>query len=260
MNMKLNERSMAHYATSDSPADLTGYLYKRGARHTAYQKRWFVLKGNLLFYFEEQDSREPVGVVVLEGCTVELCQSKEEYAFTIRFNGSGSRSYILAAETQEEMESWVKTLSRASYEYMRLVVRELERQLELAQKSSIRRKSSRHRGRSRAVSRNKWENPRSADLCNGYLHSGDSNMEVHTKDSTGAMLHPLPPPLPPRRRGAVWIEGSVQASSAMTLESPVCPGTYCFSKLHEWYGKEIEELRKTWQRESKSQTDCTTCS
>uniref|UniRef100_A0A8C3KPZ2 PH domain containing endocytic trafficking adaptor 1 n=1 Tax=Calidris pygmaea TaxID=425635 RepID=A0A8C3KPZ2_9CHAR len=88
--MKLNERSLAFYATCDSPADNAGFLYKRGERHTAYHRRWFVLKGNMLFYFEERESREPVGVIVLEGCTVELCDSAEEFAFAIRFGGTKS--------------------------------------------------------------------------------------------------------------------------------------------------------------------------
>uniref|UniRef100_A0A672Z499 PH domain-containing protein n=1 Tax=Sphaeramia orbicularis TaxID=375764 RepID=A0A672Z499_9TELE len=52
----------------------TGFLFKKGERNTAYHRRWFVLKGNMLFYFEERDSREPIGVIVLEGCTVELCE------------------------------------------------------------------------------------------------------------------------------------------------------------------------------------------
>uniref|UniRef100_A0A8C2Y4L9 Sesquipedalian-1 n=1 Tax=Coturnix japonica TaxID=93934 RepID=A0A8C2Y4L9_COTJA len=125
--MKLNERSLVFYATCDSPADNAGFLYKRGERHTAYHRRWFVLKGNMLFYFEERDSREPVGLVVLEGCTVELCDSAEEFAFAIRFSGTKSRTYVLAADSQAAMEAWVKALSRASFDYMRLVVRELEK-------------------------------------------------------------------------------------------------------------------------------------
>ncbi|NXO68474.1 SESQ1 protein, partial [Phainopepla nitens] len=128
--MKLNERSLAFYATCDSPADNSGFLYKRGERHTAYHRRWFVLKGNMLFYFEERDSREPVGVIVLEGCNVELCDAAESFAFAIRFGGAKSRTYVLAADSQEAMESWVKSLSRASFDYMRLVVRELEKQLQ----------------------------------------------------------------------------------------------------------------------------------
>uniref|UniRef100_A0A671QQJ7 PH domain-containing protein n=1 Tax=Sinocyclocheilus anshuiensis TaxID=1608454 RepID=A0A671QQJ7_9TELE len=56
----------------------TGFLFKKGERNTAYHRRWFILKGNMLFYFEERESREPIGVIVLEGCTVELCESESE--------------------------------------------------------------------------------------------------------------------------------------------------------------------------------------
>ncbi|KAG5840265.1 hypothetical protein ANANG_G00186980, partial [Anguilla anguilla] len=128
--MKLNERSVAHYATCDSPPDKTGFLFKKGERNTAYHRRWFILKGNMLFYFEDRESREPIGVIVLEGCTVELCESAEEYAFAVRFDCARARVYKMAADSQAAMESWVKALSRASFDYMRLVVRELERQLE----------------------------------------------------------------------------------------------------------------------------------
>lgn len=134
--MKLNERSVAHYATCDSPPDKTGFLFKKGERNTAYHRRWFVLKGNMLFYFEERDSREPIGVIVLEGCTVELCESAEEFAFAIKFDCAKARVYKMAAENQAAMESWVKALSRASFDYMRLVVKELERQLEEIQEAA----------------------------------------------------------------------------------------------------------------------------
>uniref|UniRef100_A0A803VUU0 Sesquipedalian n=1 Tax=Ficedula albicollis TaxID=59894 RepID=A0A803VUU0_FICAL len=207
--MKLNERSVAHYATCDSPADHAGFLRKRVERHhhhghhhgTSYQRRWFVLKGNLLFYFEERESREPVGLVVLEGCTVELCEAAEEFAFAIRFDDAGARAYVLVADGQAAMEAWVKALSRASFDYMRLVVRELEKQLEEACKSL-------------AACRN-------GATCND--HDGGQ-----TK----------PPPLPPRRRSAA---GSAAGSPApglspAMLESPVSPETICFSKLHNWYG------------------------
>ncbi|KAB0404745.1 hypothetical protein E2I00_006919 [Balaenoptera physalus] len=55
--MKLNERSLAFYATCDAPADNAGFLYKKGGRHAAYHRRWFVLRGNMLFYFEDAASR-----------------------------------------------------------------------------------------------------------------------------------------------------------------------------------------------------------
>uniref|UniRef100_UPI0037E81886 sesquipedalian-1 n=1 Tax=Semicossyphus pulcher TaxID=241346 RepID=UPI0037E81886 len=293
--MKLNERSVAHYATCDSPPDKTGFLFKKGERNTAYHRRWFVLKSNMLFYFEERDSREPIGVIVLEGCTVELCESAEEFAFAIKFDCAKARVYKMAAENQAAMESWVKALSRASFDYMRLVVKELERQLEeiqeaaggscvgmgvggLQARSKTSRRSQVARTRSGASSSSSslssvsssssaaamsvpfsaqrslqdegqliseyskengviWSKPPAA-LANGYVEtacvaweacgdSGNNTVTGYGPDGVRA------PPVPPRRRGA-------------SLESPVSPGTGCFSKLHDWYGKEVEELRVQW--------------
>ncbi|XP_029366860.1 sesquipedalian-1 [Echeneis naucrates] len=291
--MKLNERSVAHYATCDSPPDKTGFLFKKGERNTAYHRRWFVLKGNMLFYFEERDSREPIGVIVLEGCTVELCESAEEFAFAIKFDCAKARVYKMAAESQAAMESWVKALSRASFDYMRLVVKELERQLEEIQEVSGascvgtgagglqgRPKSSRRnqapRSRSGASSSSSsvssvsstsssaapmsvlsaqkslqdeihvisggsrengvaWSKPPVA-LANGFVDGGPSSVAWEgCADSRNSYVADgvRAPPVPPRRRGA-------------SLESPVSPGTGCFSKLHDWYGREVEELRVQW--------------
>lgn len=250
--MKLNERSLAFYATCESPADNAGFLYKRGERHTAYHRRWFVLKGNMLFYFEERESREPVGVIVLEGCNVELCDSAEEFAFAIRFGGAKSRTYVLAAESQAAMESWVKSLSRASFDYMRMVVRELEKQLEemhwgptgacrgcrgspgswktkpLGLEQSPERLPALPAVLPKENGCAVWNNALGADrppdtsACGG--HDGEGN--------------PRPPPLPPRRRASSSEAGS---AGAATAESPST-----FSQLHERYGQEVARLQQDW--------------
>uniref|UniRef100_A0A8C3F726 Sesquipedalian n=1 Tax=Chrysemys picta bellii TaxID=8478 RepID=A0A8C3F726_CHRPI len=200
--MKLNERSLAFYATCDSP-------------------------GNMLFYFEERESREPVGVIILEGCTVELCEAAEDFTFAIKFDCTKSRTYVLAAESQAAMESWVKSLSRASFDYLRLVVKELEKQLEemqsgLAGSRSIQRRSPIYRKTKSA-------------LC---------------LDTMAPALELVkPPPLPPRRRAS---SGNTCGPGALVADSPVCPGTVCFSKLHDWYGREITELRREWLESQES--------
>ncbi|CAN9513078.1 unnamed protein product [Ophioblennius macclurei] len=292
--MKLNERSVAHYATCDTPPDKTGFLFKKGERNTAYHRRWFVLKGNMLFYFEERDSREPIGVIVLEGCTVELCESAEEFAFAVKFDCAKARVYKMAAESQAGMESWVKALSRASFDYMRLVVKELEQQLEEIQEAAgggfagaggllARPKPSRRsqvsRSRSGASSSSSSSSSLSssssnaptvsvgsvgqkslqdevqltsgssrengvawskspAALANGYTEGAPSCVAWEGCADSGNVMGcgadgVRAPPVPPRRRGA-------------SLESPVSPGTGCFSKLHDWYGREVEELRVQW--------------
>ncbi|KAH3889683.1 hypothetical protein DPMN_013745 [Dreissena polymorpha] len=60
--MKINEKSLAKYAESGArPPEREGYLLKKGDFHRSYQKRWFVLKGNLLFYFEKRIDKDPIG-------------------------------------------------------------------------------------------------------------------------------------------------------------------------------------------------------
>ncbi|XP_063796417.1 sesquipedalian-2 [Pseudophryne corroboree] len=245
--MKLNEKNMVHYAMCDSPADHTGYLYKKRECHTNYKKQWFVLKGNLLFYFEDRESREPSGLVVLEGCTVELCQSNEKYGFTVRFNGSGSQSYILAADSQEAMECWVKALTRANFAYMKLVVKDLERRLESMQKNSVHRKNNQHKVKCCSVAKVRRANYRSAKIVTHSSHIGDTNMEKHLQD--------ISTPFAPHQHGAYWINTSPSVTPLKSLKNTVCPGTTCFSKLHEWYGKDIEELKILWKEKHINQED-----
>ncbi|XP_034647440.1 sesquipedalian-1 [Trachemys scripta elegans] len=283
--MKLNERSLAFYATCDSPADNAGFLFKKGERNTAYHRRWFVLKGNMLFYFEERESREPVGVIILEGCTVELCEAAEDFTFAIKFDCAKSRTYVLAAESQAAMESWVKSLSRASFDYLRLVVKELEKQLEemqsgLAGSRSIQRRSPIYRKTKSALcldtmapalelppARERPLVPPCAPLkengcavwnnvpCMDSLQAGDvpgglaDSGSVRTSVGGSHEGSVKPPPLPPRRRAS---SGNTCGPGALVADSPVCPGTVCFSKLHDWYGREITELRREWLESQES--------
>lgn len=129
-NMKLNERSLAQFAVSSAPLDKEGYLNKKGELNRGYQRRWFVLKGNLFYYFEREGDKEAIGVVILENCHVELAESEDQpYAFQISYGGAGARTYILGANSSKEMESWMKALSNASYAYLKMMVEDLERRL-----------------------------------------------------------------------------------------------------------------------------------
>ena len=85
--MKINEKTLIGYCVSSTvPSDREGWLVKRGEVNKAFQKRWCVLRGNLLFYSERQGDREPLGVIILEGCTVELAEEETEvYAFKVTF-------------------------------------------------------------------------------------------------------------------------------------------------------------------------------
>lgn len=128
--MKINEKNLCAFAVSATPVDKEGYLNKRGEVNKNFQRRYFILKGNLLFYFDKKGDKEPVGVIVLEGCTIELAEDDEQYTFKIEFHGANNRSYVLGAESQEAMEQWMKALACAGYDYIKLMVAELQRQLD----------------------------------------------------------------------------------------------------------------------------------
>lgn len=70
----------------------------------------------------------------MEGCSIELCEDDtQHYCFQIVFHGQINKDgkiYYLAAEDQDEMEGWMKSLTCASYDYMKLMVQELQRQLD----------------------------------------------------------------------------------------------------------------------------------
>ncbi|XP_008060191.1 sesquipedalian-2 [Carlito syrichta] len=244
--MKLNERSVAHYALSDSPADHTGFLRTWGGPGTpptpsgTGRKCWFVLKGNLLFSFESREGRTPLSLVVLEGCTVELAEAPapEEFAFAICFDAPGVRPHLLAADGPAAQEAWVKALSRASFGYMRLVVRELESQLQDARQSLALHRCSSWKAvasRCKPQAPDRW----SPGLQNGRSLSRDCS-PVGLVDIAGS-------------RSAGWglTEWELQGPTSLLLgrgQSPVSPETCCFSTLHDWYGQEIVELRQRWQQ------------
>lgn len=153
--MKINERTLLNYSNNysggggsggNSGNDKEGYLWKRGEVNKNFQKRYFVLKGNLLFYFDKKGEKEAIGVIILEGCTIELAEDEQEkFAFKIVFHGEGRRSYTLGTEQQEVLEDWMKLLSCASFDYMKLMVMELQQQLselEEAEKATCHENSS----------------------------------------------------------------------------------------------------------------------
>lgn len=130
--MKINEKTLVSYASGKQMADMEGVLWKRGEVNKAFQRRWCTLRGNLLFYSEKKGDKEPLGVIILEGCTVELAEEEtEHYAFKLVFHTEGrtGRTYVLGASSQAELERWMKLLACASYDFMKLMVVELQHKI-----------------------------------------------------------------------------------------------------------------------------------
>eukprot|EP00045_Choanoeca_perplexa_P004846 m.41002 g.41002 ORF g.41002 m.41002 type:complete len:297 (-) comp12797_c0_seq1:111-1001(-) len=145
--MRLNSREVQHYARYSGPADKQGHLLKRGAFNTQFKRRWFALKGNLLFYYRTEDDNEPQGVIILADCRPETCDVSPDpnlSVFKIKFDfgASGAREYELAAESEVEMLSWMKAITDANYDMLRIAVEDVKQRVIDARAKAEARKSA----------------------------------------------------------------------------------------------------------------------
>ncbi|XP_074642486.1 sesquipedalian-1-like [Tubulanus polymorphus] len=264
--MKINEKNVISFAVCNSPIDKEGFLLKKGEVNKGFQKRWFVLKGNLLFYFEKPGDKEPIGVIILEGCTVELSEREyDAYSFSIVYPGPGCRSYILAAETQEEMEAWMKAITCAGYEYMKLMVSELQRQLDEHNKmttlSGI---------KNNDIGKNVTElgtlmldtpvpsvsnepKPTSSQRFNPFNNLDITVDEEENYNPLPANQLPSPssPPITPELMMGVSNFGNSSFFSEVSIPPlPTVTTSRSFEEMHELFGQQIHSLRQSMMLDS----------
>ncbi|NXJ79177.1 RHG22 protein, partial [Trogon melanurus] len=100
-----------------------GWLKKQRSIMKNWQQRWFVLRGDQLFYYKDEEETKPQ--VQLENCNQvnELPPNPDEpgkHLFEIIPGGAGDRekmpvnheAFLLMANSQNEMEDWVKAIRR----------------------------------------------------------------------------------------------------------------------------------------------------
>ncbi|NP_001291122.1 uncharacterized protein LOC105012966 [Esox lucius] len=254
--MKIHEKILTHYLSCTSPVDKEGYLYKKKERTSSYQRRWFVLKANLLFYQERPADRHLLGVIVLEGCAIQHCESEGGlFAFSVVFRGSGLKTYRLAAENQLGQECWVKALLTASHCYLALLVRDLGKQYEEAKRQAGPGESSQHSSVTGQSSEGLTQSMVSLNSCSSSFFM---SVPVRTEGGNHRGSHvlqapPMPSKVTSKRSPKLWpkrnahvtpINGPVSAYGEWP-QVDIDP-LEDFTKLHEYYGEEVKQLRAEW--------------
>ncbi|XP_023684428.1 rho GTPase-activating protein 24 isoform X1 [Paramormyrops kingsleyae] len=99
-----------------------GWLRKQGGFVKTWHTRWFVLKGEQLYYYKDEDETKALGTIALHGNRVtEHPNNGDEagkFLFEVVPGGDRERmtanheTYLLMASTQNDMEDWVKTIRR----------------------------------------------------------------------------------------------------------------------------------------------------
>ncbi|XP_044924922.1 rho GTPase-activating protein 22 isoform X5 [Mustela putorius furo] len=101
-----------------------GWLKRQRSIMKNWQQRWFVLRGDQLFYYKDKDETKPQGFISLQGTRVtELLPGPEDagkHLFEISPGGAGERekvpanpeALLLMASSQRDMEDWVQAIRR----------------------------------------------------------------------------------------------------------------------------------------------------
>ncbi|KAM9462674.1 sesquipedalian-1-like isoform 1-T2 [Clarias gariepinus] len=238
--MKIHGKILHHYLSNGAP-DKEGYLYKKGEVNTSYQKRWFSLKGNLLFYRERRSERDILGVIVLERCVVQLCDSEELFAFSVSFFGGaeeadGLRTYKFSAEDQASQESWVKALHSANHGYLELLVRDLRQQyLEAARNTGVDPVDS----MSAKEMMRHFQKPHKYPSSNSVFYMPNENQVLQAPPINNKQAAKRSPKLWPKRHTV----GPAACSTEWAAEP--LPD---FCQLHEYFGQEVRQLVAEWQK------------
>ncbi|XP_060555505.1 ras-specific guanine nucleotide-releasing factor 1-like isoform X3 [Ruditapes philippinarum] len=144
-NIRFNESQLIYLVSKARRENSNaGFLYKKSSDTGKWQQRYFLLYQNLMFYFENETSSRPLGVILLEGSYCERIITplkgkesekqmtwnnyKVEYIFNITYKAEGQRNYELRTDTESECNAWIDAIRRASYSKV------LEQKEELEQK------------------------------------------------------------------------------------------------------------------------------
>ncbi|XP_006868236.1 PREDICTED: pleckstrin homology domain-containing family A member 4 [Chrysochloris asiatica] len=96
---------------------IRGWLHKQdSAGLRLWKRRWFVLSGHCLFYYKDSREESVLGSVLLPSYSIRpdgpgIPRGRR---FTFTAEHPGMRTYVLAADTLEDLRGWLRALGRAS--------------------------------------------------------------------------------------------------------------------------------------------------
>jgi len=90
----------------------SGWFHKRGNIVKSVNKRWFTLQGHTLFYFHDEQDKNPKGSINLLEYTLERDLSEDtKKLFCVRISHTTKRNFWVWFETHQDLEDWVKVMS-----------------------------------------------------------------------------------------------------------------------------------------------------
>ncbi|XP_067325996.1 pleckstrin homology domain-containing family A member 4 isoform X2 [Anolis sagrei] len=101
----------------NSPVIMRGWLYKQDSSGLKlWKRRWFVLSNYCLFYYRDSREEMVLGSIPLPSYEIRTAFSKEKKnrRFVFKAEHPGMRTYYFSAETQLDMNSWIRAMNQAA--------------------------------------------------------------------------------------------------------------------------------------------------
>mmetsp|Transcript_13921 Transcript_13921/g.13898 ORF Transcript_13921/g.13898 Transcript_13921/m.13898 type:complete len:462 (-) Transcript_13921:63-1448(-) len=95
---------------SQDQISMSGVLKKRGAKSGKLQKRYYVIKGNIMYYYTKEGDIAPRGVIYLPNKLISLDATKGKYGIKIYSYDSTTEYKTLFASSLKECEQWYQCM------------------------------------------------------------------------------------------------------------------------------------------------------
>lgn len=103
-----------------------GFLWKQGERLHFWNKRWYLLSGNCLYYYVHKNDVRPKGVIFLSGCLIdrlvdEASEVKGYYGIELLHQDLCTGEHhkhdrrVVYCKTEGERDEWLHSLQRAAH-------------------------------------------------------------------------------------------------------------------------------------------------
>ncbi|XP_064786515.1 pleckstrin homology domain-containing family A member 7-like isoform X4 [Oncorhynchus masou masou] len=209
------------------PVVVRGWLYKQdGSGMRLWKRKWFVLADYCLFYYKDSREESVLGSIPLPSYVVSAVEPEDhisrKYAF--KAEHGGMRTYFFSADTQEDVNGWVKAMNQAAL--MQNQTDSLKRPSETSEKSEMPNTSER-KGVPQTNHVNNYTKTSHEPRADPHLHSdgvvlepADIRETEERRSFRNDTLNPIPSKIPSLGGGSVEIEmDAVPPSSLPPLPS-----------------------------------------
>ncbi|XP_015274011.1 PREDICTED: pleckstrin homology domain-containing family A member 4 [Gekko japonicus] len=101
----------------NQPVIMRGWLHKKDSSGLKlWKRRWFVLSNYCLFYYRDSREEMVLGSIPLPSYEIRTAFSKEKKnrRFVFKAEHPGMRTYYFSAETQLDMNSWIRAMNQSA--------------------------------------------------------------------------------------------------------------------------------------------------